>query len=101
LDLEKYKYEKRPLSELIDAASIDDANGKPLVKVILFNTKLGSLESLGDNGKRAEIFNRRLAKYLQLTGDQNLVFLGYSRGTPLALEMVAQAKSKIWLICLV
>lgn len=94
LNLEKYAYENIPLSEEISAASIDDKNGQPLVKVIIFNAKLGSLESIGDNTSRAAAFNRRLEKYVQLTNDQNLVMIGYSRGTPLALEMVTQAQAQ-------
>lgn len=94
LNLENYAYENTPLSEEINAASIDDENGQPLVKVIIFTTKLGSLESIGDNADRAATFNSRLEKYIQLTNDKNLVLIGYSRGTPLALEMVTQAQAK-------
>jgi hypothetical protein len=68
--------------------------GDVTVRVVLFFTEFSTLESLGRNEERAEIFNRRLEKYLQLTGpQQNLAFVGYSRGTPLALEMLAQAKA--------
>lgn len=90
-NLESKKYEPISIAELIDAASIDDKNGKPLIKLIILKTKLGSLESIGDNVEKAAIFNRRLQKYFELTQDENMIMLGYSRGTPLALEMVTQA----------
>ncbi len=94
LDLQKFADENRPIGEMIDAASIDDKSGKPLIKVIILTTKLGSLESVGDNVKQAQVFNRRLEKYVQISHDQNLVLLGYSRGTPLALEMITQAQKQ-------
>lgn len=93
-NLELNADEQVPLSELIDVASIDDQNGIPLIKLIILRTKLGSLESIGSNVEKASLFNRRLEKYVSLTGDENLVLLGYSRGTPLALEMVTQAETQ-------
>jgi hypothetical protein len=79
------------MSNLINAASVDDENGKPLYKIVILKTLLGSMESVGKNEEKAQIFNRRLQKYYQITHDPNIVLLGYSRGTPLALEMVVQA----------
>lgn len=63
------------------------------VRVILFATEFASLESVGDARARAATFNARLAQYLKLTGDQDLAFVGYSRGTVIGLEMLAQAKA--------
>ena len=93
-DLQAMQPQKQSLSELVNAASIDDSNGRPLVKVVILKTFLGSGESIGANADKAAVFNRRVQKYIDLTGDQNIVLLGYSRGTPLALEMVAQAQAK-------
>jgi dienelactone hydrolase len=93
-DLEKLKQVPQKLSELVDVASIDDAAGKPMIKLVILKTILGSLESVGSNSQSAAVFNRRLQKYINLTNDQNVVLLGYSRGTPLALEMVTQAESQ-------
>lgn len=90
LELNSEKNEK--LSDLINAASLDDSNGQPIFKIIILKTHLGSLESVGSNVDKAIIFNRRIQKYMNLTNDKNLVMLGYSRGTPLALEMVVQAE---------
>lgn len=81
------------LSNLIEAASVDDANGSPLFKMIILKTNLGSLESVGKNTEVAQKFNRRLQKYFDLTKDKNMVLVGYSRGTPLALEMMVQARN--------
>lgn len=88
---------KTSLGEMISAGSIDDEKGQILAKVILFNTPMGSLESLGDISARARVFNRRLEKYLQLTGDKNLLFVGYSRGTTIGLEMLSQAHASSWI----
>lgn len=91
-NLHTFAPEQNAISDLINAASVDDASGRPLFKLIILKTPFGSLESVGSNEDKARIFNRRLQKYYELTGDQNLVLLGYSRGTPLALEMVVQAE---------
>lgn len=91
-NLKKYAYESESMENLIDAASIDDEQGRPLVKIVILKTIFGSLESIGDNVEKAKVFNRRLDLYTQMTHDENLVLLGYSRGTPLALEMIAQAE---------
>ena len=95
-DLKRDSYQAIELSSLIDAASIDDQDGNQLFKMIILKTPFGSLESIGSNVRTAEIFNRRLQKYFDLTSQEgkseNFVMLGYSRGTPLALEMVVQAQ---------
>lgn len=93
-NLKNYVYEVDSMTNLIDAASIDDENGQPLVKMIILKTPFGSLESIGNNVEKAEIFNRRLVKYIEATQDDNLILLGYSRGTPLALEMITQAEKQ-------
>lgn len=90
-DLEKNSEQAEKLSDLINAASVDDSNGQALFKLIILKTHIGSLESIGDNVEKAQIFNRRLQKYFDLTQDKNMVLVGYSRGTPLALEMAVQA----------
>jgi pimeloyl-ACP methyl ester carboxylesterase len=69
------------------------------VRVVLLGTPFGSLESLGRSEERASLFTRRLEKYLAITGPQDLAFVGYSRGTILGLEMLAEAKraNRPWL----
>ncbi len=84
----------RDLTELVQVGSIDDPQGNVLIRVVLFFTPYASLETLRGLTDRATVFNRRLEKFLELTGRQNLVFVGYSRGTTFALEMLAQAREK-------
>jgi pimeloyl-ACP methyl ester carboxylesterase len=87
------------LENVVNAASIDDSQGHPLIRVVLLYTPFLSLETLDDVEDQARFFNRRLEKYLALTGDQNIALLGYSRGTTTALAMVAQAneQNRPWL----
>lgn len=91
-NLSAFAEERYPMSELINAASVEDEQGNTIYKIVILKTPFGSLESVGKNPDKAAIFNRRLQKYYELTGDQNLVLLGYSRGTQLALEMIVQAQ---------
>jgi pimeloyl-ACP methyl ester carboxylesterase len=87
-------YRVASLDELLSVGSIDDSQGRPLVQVVLFNTPTLSTESLGSIEDRAEIFGRRLQKYIDLMKPQRLAFLGYSRGSMVALELLARAKEK-------
>ncbi len=84
----------KDLSELISVGSIKNKSGATVARVILLKTPPMSLESIGDLANHAVTFNRRLGKYLAITGAQDLAFVGYSRGTPLGLEMLAQAKQQ-------
>lgn len=88
---------QKSLSDLILAGETQAAGRR--VRVIIFHTEEGSMESLGNHVARAQTFTRRLEKYLRIMGAQNLAFVGYSRGTVLGLEMLAQAKtnSAFWL----
>lgn len=86
------------LKELLSISSIDNEQGQPLIELVLFNTPLLSLESLGDIKSRAATFNRRLEKYFSLMGTpKNIVFIGYSRGTMIGLEMLSQSLVRPWL----
>lgn len=101
-DLNKYLMDLKRIQDLVSIASIDDTDGKPLVQVILFKTAPFSLETLGAQTERASQFNSRLSAVIEILGNEtlsNLVFVGYSRGTAIGLEMLAQAKeSKLsWL----
>jgi len=91
-------YKKMLLHDLISVASIDDSEGNPLIKLIRFNTDLLSLETLGAAGDVAKAYNRRLDKFIALMREnypeenfKNIFILGYSRGTPVMLEMISQA----------
>jgi len=93
-NLEKDAFQKARLADLIDVASIDDKKGNALLKLVILKTATGSLESIGSGEEKAQIFNRRLQMFINLNKEENVVLLGYSRGTPLALEMIAQAQEK-------
>lgn len=81
------------LDEVIHVGEVE-ARGAH-IRVLLLNTPFGTTESLGDASVRAEMFVRRLEKFLELTGkEQPLAFVGYSRGSILGLEMLAQGKLK-------
>ena len=88
-------YEKRRLSELIEVASIDDTDGTPLIQVVRFRHRLMSLETFGDIEKISEILTRRLHKFFALMGTpDNIALLGYSMGTPVALDALAKSYEK-------
>ena len=94
---EKDTLREQRIDEVIHFGELSVRGAK--VRVLLLATPFGSLESLGDATVRAAMFNRRLEKYLALTGpNQPLAIVGYSRGTLLGLEMLAQAKrdNKPW-----
>jgi hypothetical protein len=83
-----------PLTEVINVGNMRSKAGEPIARVVLLKTPRFSLETMGEADDHADLFNRRISKYLALTGPQDLALVGYSRGTVLALEMLAQAKIK-------
>lgn len=88
-----------PLDQYVQVSSIDDAQGRPLIRLVVLNSPLGSLETIGDLTENAGIMKRRLEKYLRLTGDQDLILLGHSRGATYELEVLteAQREDAAWL----
>lgn len=93
-NLQTQTLEREPLSELVNVGEISDAEGNSLVNLVILKTKLGSLESVGNDVEKAKLFNRRLQKFFNMTKAENIVLIGYSRGTPLALEMITQAEKE-------
>lgn len=90
---------ERPLAELVSVASLDDADGAPVVGVVLLETPRYSLESTGPLGELSGPFTRRLTKALTLlegAAPEELVFVGYSMGTPVALDVLAGAGAQPW-----
>ena len=89
------------MENLLNVGSLDDSAGRPQVKVVLFQMDGMTLESISTQERNATIFTRRLEKFFQILGrtPQHIAFVGYSRGTDFALEMLAQAQSqnKPWL----
>ncbi len=95
--LDDFKDVEKPLTELMVTASIDAADGSPLVQLVTFQTPLMALETLGRNDDVAKNYVRRLGKFFKINGTpENVVFLGYSRGSAVGLEMVNQARKEAW-----
>lgn len=90
--METYSDKEVSLDEVMDVGSIDREDGTEWIRLVLIKNKFMSTESIGDTSQRAALFNRRLQKYVDLTGEQNLVLLGYSRGTSFGLDMLSQAQ---------
>lgn len=85
--------EVHSLDDLLSVTSIDDETGKTLARVVLFKTPRMSMESISRIEDIAPIFNRRLQKYFALMGSpEKFAYVGYSRGTMLALEMLRQSQ---------
>ncbi len=98
-DFEGFGYKDVPMGKLIRAASYDDANGKPLIQVVVLRTLPFSGESVGSLEENSTIFLRRMEKFFTLVGEpENLYILGYSRGASVALQMIVdlQAKELAW-----
>jgi pimeloyl-ACP methyl ester carboxylesterase len=93
-DFHQLKEKPLALNELVNVGTLKDKSGRAIAKVVLMFTPFMSLESMGTLTEHASMFNRRLSKYLALTGPQELAIVGYSRGTDLSLEMLAQAKAQ-------
>lgn len=83
-----------PLNKMLDITSIDDSNGNPKIRFVKLKVSFLSLETLGSLSDTAQNYNRRLTKAFKALGGDlpNLFLVGYSRGGPIALEMLAQAR---------
>jgi hypothetical protein len=78
-------------------AVVNGKDGKPLFTFILFRTPRMSFESMGDIGKMGKVFSDRLDTFVKnaKSGEaENLALLGYSRGTPMGLQMLSYANSQ-------
>lgn len=81
----------KPMSDLIKFGSYD-IEGKPWVNVIVLQARLGSLETLGGLDTVLPAYMRRLNKIFNvIKDDSDLYILGYSRGGPVALELIARS----------
>jgi hypothetical protein len=84
--------EEIPIDEAVDVASIDDARGEPLVTLAFMRPKAGSLETLGSIEESTATYLPRIDRYTALVGrPKNVIVMGYSRGAPVALDVVAEA----------
>lgn len=87
---EALQFEKRPLKDLIEVGSIDDGNGKPLIKLVFLKANTGSLETLGRIENNSRVYKRRLDRFFSVMGiPKRFYLLGYSRGSRVALEIAS------------
>lgn len=83
------------VDEWIRVSSVEDSDGATLYKVAVLGLEPMSLESLGKQEELALIYGRRLIKFMELYKMQagryptDIIVAGYSRGTPVAQEMLA------------
>lgn len=84
---------KTVLSDLVTVTALPPSATPGPARLIFLAAPKGSGESLGSLDERAMILNRRLEKFLALTGEQDLVFVGPDEGTAVALEMMARAQA--------
>jgi len=93
-DLETLAETPRDMKEIIEAASIDNAEGKAVVRVIYLKPLLGSLETLGTLEDSSKLYLRRLNKLWAMLGPQeNIYLIGYSRGLNVALDVMNRAEA--------
>jgi hypothetical protein len=87
-------FTRRPLDDLVAVSSLDDATGQPLVRAILLVPGRLSLETVDDFPAIATILSRRLGKVFSVLGlPEHIVFLGYSMGAPVGLEVLSAARA--------
>jgi hypothetical protein len=81
----------RSLRDLVRVGSIDDSDGTPLVTITYLRPELGSLETFGTLDENCDYYLSRLDKYFAIAGmPKHLYVMGYSRGTPTALNLVTR-----------
>ena len=94
-DIADLDYKQLPLGDLVSLGSLDDEQGAPLVNLVLLNPRWGSLETVIAHPEAAAIYLQRLDRvFAQIPAEAtaDLYILGYSRGGPLGLEMLVDAR---------
>lgn len=100
-DLHALRRVEHGLGEVVRVASIDDAKGRQLVRLIAMEPRPGSLETIGrieDNIHDMLPRVDAVMRALRAGGEPSsrIVFMGFSRGAPLALEALTQARAKAY-----
>jgi pimeloyl-ACP methyl ester carboxylesterase len=91
---------QRPLKDLVHISGLrvpgQSSSERDAIQLITLTVPILSTESLGDQYQMSNIYLRRLQKVFNILGTtpENLVFIGYSRGGPIALDMVAKMKAQ-------
>ncbi|MGZ3744567.1 MAG: hypothetical protein ACXWRA_12235, partial [Pseudobdellovibrionaceae bacterium] len=103
LELNKVNYEankdgrsEHPLNELVLIGAIKDSKGTVLANTVTLDTAPLSMESLSSLRKNSVMFVRRISKFFNVMQKipKNIILVGYSRGVPIALDMVALGSEK-------
>jgi hypothetical protein len=103
LELSTINYEKNydgksehPLNELVLVGAIKDSSGTVLANTVTLDTAQLSLESLSALRANSTMFVRRISKFFNVMQKvpKNIILVGYSRGVPIALDMVALGSEK-------
>jgi len=85
------------LDQAVSLGSIDDANGEPVINVILLRPGVASLETLGTIESNTETYLPRLNQIFEVLPSsltKNIYIMGYSRGGAVALDLVVKAWEK-------
>eukprot|EP00127_Corallochytrium_limacisporum_P002479 Clim_evm36s128 gene=Clim_evmTU36s128 len=96
--LQKLGTKRVALDEWCRVTSLDDPDepSRVLVRLILIRSQIGSVESMGCNRDSGIQYCRRINKICRLLGKvpDDMIFIGYSRGLPLALNMAVIANEE-------
>lgn len=92
---ESKKYSQVDIKDWLKVSSLDDDTGNPLFKIALLGLAPMSLESIKEQKDLAILYLRRLNKFMKIYEKMNdgklpskIILVGYSRGTPVAYEML-------------
>jgi hypothetical protein len=93
-NLKKRRFMRERLETLIHVASIDNAQGEPLVNVVYLHPPRGSLESTGTSEAHTERALRRFHKFSELwkTPHSPIYLVGYSRGGFSLLQFLHESR---------
>ena len=80
-----------PITSLIQAASLDQADGTATAHIFVIQHPLGSLESIGQLADNADSIIPRIRQLNQIMPLEGPIYLlGYSRGANVALEIISR-----------
>jgi hypothetical protein len=91
--LEHLKPIEEPLAKSVSLGSIDAPSGNPLINVIFLRPQMASLETVGTLQSNNDIYIKKLDLLFSLlspTDLQNVYIMGYSRGLPVALDLISR-----------